>query len=54
MEVKENEYGDADLEKLREALRGLNSFYLALVWEFAEQLLRIQASLEEYEAAKKN
>jgi len=54
MAVEEMEYGDADLEKLKYALAGLNSFYLALVWQFAEQLLRIQSSLEEYEAAKKN
>lgn len=53
-DVKENDYGDVDIEKLKYALQGLNSFYLALVWEFAEFLLRIQTSLEEYEAAKKN
>lgn len=47
-------YEDKDLEKLRYAFPGLNSFYLALVWEFAEQLLRIQSSLEQYEAAKTN
>lgn len=47
-------YGDSDLEKLKYALPGLNSFYLALVWEFAENLLRIQSSLEQYEAAKTN
>ncbi len=54
MEVKENNLGSADLEKLKYALQGLNSFHLALVWQFAECLLRIQSSLEQYEAAKKN
>jgi hypothetical protein len=52
--VKENNYGDVDIEKLKYALQGLNSYYLALVWEFAEYLLRLQSSQEEYEAAKKN
>lgn len=54
MKVEQMSYTKADLEKLRYALPGLNSFYLALVWEFAENLLRIQSSLEQYEAAKKN
>jgi hypothetical protein len=54
MAVEENNLGPEDLEKLKYALAGLNSFYLALVWQFAEQLLRIQTALEEYEAAKKN
>lgn len=54
MAIEQDNYADSDLEKLKYALQGLNSFYLALVWQFAEQLLRIQASLEEYEAAKKN
>jgi hypothetical protein len=54
MAVEENNLGPEDLEKLEAALQGLNSFYLALVWQFAENLLRIQTSLEEYEAAKRN
>lgn len=54
MAVVEDSYDDSDLEKLRYALAGLNSFYLAMVWQFAEQLLKLQASLEAYEAAKRN
>jgi len=54
MKVEQNEYGDVDLEKLKYALQGLNSFYLALVWEFAEYCLRLQSAMEQGEAAKKN
>ncbi|MBA7580781.1 hypothetical protein ES708_22675 [subsurface metagenome] len=54
MAIEENELGPEDLEKLREVLQGLDIYNLALVWDFAQYLLRIQASLEEYEAAKWN
>ena len=54
MTVQENDLGPEDLEKLREALQGLDTFYLALVWEFAEFLLRLQTSLEQMEKSKSN
>ncbi|MBA7587531.1 hypothetical protein ES708_29561 [subsurface metagenome] len=54
MAVEENNLGPEDLEKLKAALQGLDIYSLALVWDFAQYLLRIQASLEAYEAAKKN
>ncbi|MBA7673431.1 hypothetical protein ES703_81628 [subsurface metagenome] len=54
MAVEQNEYGDVDLEKLKYALAGLNSFYLAMVWEFAEYCLRLQSAMEQWEATKKN
>lgn len=54
MTVQENELGPEQLEKLKDALQGLNTFYLALVWEFCEHLIRLQSSQEDYEKAKKN
>ncbi len=54
MAVEQMSYSDEDLEKLKYTFPGLNSFYLALVWQFAEQLLLIQTALEQYEAAKSN
>ncbi|MBA7542193.1 hypothetical protein ES705_34512 [subsurface metagenome] len=54
MSLEENRYGGVDLEKLRDTLRGLDSFYLALVWEFAQYLLRIQTRIEEYKAANRS
>lgn len=52
--VEEMSYEEQDLEKLKYAFPGLNSFFLALVWEFAEFLLRLQTSIEEWEQAKKD
>jgi hypothetical protein len=54
MEVKENNLGSEDLEKLKYALQGLDIYSLALVWDFAQHLLRIQSSLEKLEKAKSN
>ncbi len=54
MEVKENNLGPEDLEKLRVALQGLNIYNLALVWDFAQYLLRLQTSLEKLEKSKSN
>ncbi len=52
--VEEMRYEDQDLEKLKAVLQGLDSFYLALVWEFAEFLLRLQTRIEEDEKSKTN
>ncbi len=54
MVVEENKYSDVDIEKLKYALQGLNSFYLALVWEFAEYCLRLQSSMEQWEVSKRS
>ncbi len=54
MVVKENNLGPEDLEKLKEALQGLNIYSIALVWDFARYLLRLQTSLEMLEKAKEN
>ncbi|MBA7581137.1 hypothetical protein ES708_23039 [subsurface metagenome] len=54
MAVEEKELGPEDLEKLRQALAGLDTYYLALVWDFAQYLLRLQARIEEIERVKKN
>ncbi|MBA7673304.1 hypothetical protein ES703_81499 [subsurface metagenome] len=52
--VQENELGPADLEKLKQALTGLDIYHLALVLDFAEYLLRLQAKIEEIEKLKQN
>ncbi|MBA7546963.1 hypothetical protein ES705_39365 [subsurface metagenome] len=44
----------ADLEKLKEALQGLNIYSIAMVWDFAQYLLRLQTSLEMMEKAREN
>lgn len=54
MMIEQMSYDNKDLEKLKYAFPGLNSFFLALVWEFAEFLLRLQTSLEEWEKAKRD
>jgi hypothetical protein len=54
MAVGENNLGPEDLEKLRDALLGLNIYNLALVWDFAQYLLRLQTSLEKMEKSKSN
>ena len=54
MKVEENSLGPEDLEKLRVALQGLNIYNLALVWDFAQYLLRLQTSLEKLEKTKSN
>ena len=54
MVVKENSLGPEDLEKLKEALQGLNIYSIALVWDFAQYLLRLQTSLEMLEKSKSN
>ncbi|MBA7544049.1 hypothetical protein ES705_36395 [subsurface metagenome] len=54
MAVKENNLGPEDLEKLRAALQGLDIYSLALVWDFAQYLLRLQTRIEEHEKAKAN
>ncbi|MBA7671952.1 hypothetical protein ES703_80121 [subsurface metagenome] len=50
----EMNYTKEDLEKLRYAFPGLNIYFLALVWDFAEYLLRLQAGLEQFEQAKRD
>lgn len=54
MEVKENSYDDGDIEKLKYAFPGLDPYFLALVWEFAEYLFRVQQGLDVWESTKKN
>ena len=54
MAVEEIKPGEVDIDKLKDALQGLNTFFLALVWEFAEHCLRLQTSIEELEKAKKD
>ena len=54
MVVEENNLGSEDLEKLREALPGLDIYSLALVWDFAQYLLRLQTRIEEHERAETN
>ncbi|MBA7668388.1 hypothetical protein ES703_76498 [subsurface metagenome] len=54
MSVEENELGPEDLEKLKCALPGLDIYSLALVWDFAQYLLRIQTKIEQIEKAKSN
>lgn len=52
--VEETEYNEMDLDKLKAALRGLDPYFQALVWQFAVYLLRVQSSLDIWEAAKKS
>jgi len=52
--VQEKEQGSDNLEKLRQALAGLDICYLALVSDFAQHLLQVQPSLEKIEKAKRN
>jgi len=54
MAIEENNLGPEDLEKLREALQGLDIYSLALVWDFAQYLLRLQTRIADYEKAKVN
>ncbi len=54
MAVEENNLGPDDLEKLREALQGLDIYSLALVWDFAQYLLKLQTRIEEMEKAREN
>ncbi|MBA7578326.1 hypothetical protein ES708_20188 [subsurface metagenome] len=54
MAIEENELGPEDLEKLREVLQGLDIYNLALVWDFSQYLLRLQARIEEIKEAKSN
>ncbi|MBA7687866.1 hypothetical protein ES703_96340 [subsurface metagenome] len=53
-DVKENNLGPEDLAKLREALQGLDIYSLALVWDFAQYLLRLQTRIEQMEKARRN
>ncbi|MBA7580339.1 hypothetical protein ES708_22230 [subsurface metagenome] len=52
--VQENELGPEDLEKLKQVLSGLDIYHLALVLDFAEYLLRLQARIDEIEKLKQN
>jgi len=52
--VQENELGPEDLEKLKQVLPGMDIYHLALVLDFAEYLLRLQAKIEEIEKLKQN
>ena len=52
--VQEKELGSDNLEKLRQALAGLDICHLALVLDFTEYLLRMQARIESIEKAKRN
>ncbi len=54
MGVEQTSYTTGDLDKLKDTFPGLDSFNLALVWEFAEHLLRLQTRIEQHEAAKSN
>ncbi|MBA7700489.1 hypothetical protein ES703_109203 [subsurface metagenome] len=54
MAVEENELGPEDLEKLKYALQGLDIYSLALVWDFAQYLLRLQTRIELITKAKSN
>ncbi|MBA7580029.1 hypothetical protein ES708_21915 [subsurface metagenome] len=54
MAVQENDLGPEDLERLREVLQGLDIYSLALVWDFAQYLLKLQARIEEIKQAKSN
>ncbi|MBA7543287.1 hypothetical protein ES705_35617 [subsurface metagenome] len=54
MALEEAELGPGDLEKLRQALAGLDIYHLALVLDFAQYLLRLQASIEAIEKVKQN
>jgi hypothetical protein len=54
MAIEEVEPTEDNLKKLKEALTGLDAYYLALVWDFAQYLLRLQARVEEIEKVKQN
>jgi hypothetical protein len=54
MGVEETDQGPEDLERLRQALAGLDIYHLALVLDFAQYLFRLQASIEEIEKIKQN
>ena len=54
MAVEEKDLGPGDLERLRGVLAGLDIYSLALVWDFAQHLLRAQAGIEAIEKVKQN
>ncbi len=54
MAVEENNLGPEDLEKLKAALQGLDIYSLALVWDFAQYLLRLQTRIEGIKQIKRN
>ena len=54
MAEEEQELGPGDLERLRRVLAGLDIYSLALVWDFAQYLLRLQANIKEIEKIKQN
>jgi len=53
MSVEEDKYDDSDIEKLKDAFPGLNSYFLALVWDFAQFLFRLQMRIEQWEQSKR-
>ncbi|MBA7544152.1 hypothetical protein ES705_36500 [subsurface metagenome] len=54
MVVRENNLGPEDLEKLKDVFQGLDVYSLALVWDFAQYLLRLQTRIEELKEANRN
>ncbi|MBA7684566.1 hypothetical protein ES703_92971 [subsurface metagenome] len=54
MAVEEKELGPGDLERLKQVLAGLDIYSLALVWDFAQHLLQLQAGIETIEKIKQN
>lgn len=52
--LEQMNYSKEDLEKLRYAFPGLHIYFLAIVWDFAEYLLKLQTGLEKFDQAKDN
>ncbi len=54
MEVNEVPPSVDNLKRLKAVLAGLDIYHLALVLDFAQYLLRLQARIEEIEMVKQN
>lgn len=54
MSVKEMPYDEEDLDIIRSVFPGLNIYFIALLWEFAEYCLRLQTRIEELEKVQRD
>ncbi|GAI60367.1 unnamed protein product [marine sediment metagenome] len=54
MTIEENHPGPDHLEDLRAVLQGLDIYSLALVWDFAQYLLKLQVRIEVLNKAREN
>lgn len=53
MGIETEKYDDSDIEKLKDTFPGLESYFLALVWDFAQFLFRLQMRIDQWERSKR-